>query len=114
MPARRRVRLLGGGVPELQAVVDIMARVKAGTTPKAENAEPATNDSQTDADACQSQGSQAAATEAACPPGDNEDDFMPVNVIESEEEQDDPVLVKAKELMAQELAFVSVHRSADK
>lgn len=104
-----------GGVPEMQAVVDIMARVKAGTTPKAGDAEPPKQASQTDEkDKDQSQDTQGADTEAACPPGDDDDDNMLINLIESEEEPEDPLLVKAKELTAQELAFVSVHRSADK
>ena len=85
----------------MQAVVDVMARVKAGTTPKVAGDEHSVNDSQPDADAPQSQGSQPD-TEAACPPAGDEDDFMPVNVIESEEEQEDPVLAKARELMALE------------
>ena len=96
----------------MQALVDIMAQVKAGTIPKvAGDAGPPANDSQPDADAPQSQGSQAV-SEAACPP-DEEDDIMP-HLIESEEEPEDPLLVKAKELVAQESTFVSVHQCADK
>ena len=102
-----------GGIPELQAVVDIMSRAKAGTTPEDAAACPPANDN-TDSQSVDNPDSQPDAA-AACPPdADDEDELMPVNLIESEEEEEDPVLVKARELMAQELTSVSVHQSADK
>ena len=105
-----------GGVPELQALVDIMSRMKAGTTPTNAAACPPANDSKDSqgVDNSQSGDSQPDAA-AACPPdADDEDELMPVNLIESEEEEEDPVLVKARELLAQELTSVSVHQNTDK
>ena len=105
-----------GGIPELQAVVDIMSKVKAGTTPGNPAACPPTNDN--DNKDSQSVDNSQPDSAAACPPdadNDQEDELMPVNnLIESEEEEEDPVLVKARELMAQELTSVSVHQCADK
>ena len=104
-----------GGVPELQALVDIMSRMKAGTTPTNAAACPPANDSKDSQGVDNSQPDSQPDAAAACPPdADDEDELMPVNLIESEEEEEDPVLVKAKELMAQELTSVSVHQCADK